>query len=155
MERRQVLASLVAGVWMGLSGCSGLSGGAPSAPDPATDPVTLLPPTPTDMTEIRRSSFQPADTGAEVGAFAAFETESGDNYETEVLRWPDEDSAVEGVSVYTSDERLWSVYVTNGVFSWAGASGAGTEATVLDVLGTAEGLTRAYAERTDALDGED
>lgn len=152
MERRRVLVTLGAGLVVGVAGCSGASGSAPSAPDPATDPSDVLPPTPDDMTEIRRTELPPGDTGAEAGALAEFQAEPGERYYTEVLRWPDEGSAEDGVSVYASSERSWSVYVTNGVFSWAGADVGGSEATLLDVMGTADGLTREYAERVDALE---
>lgn len=155
MERRRFLVSLGAGVTMGIAGCSGTSGSAPSAPDSETDPSAVLPPTPEGMTEIRRTDLPPGDTGAEAGALAEFQAEPGERYYTEVLRWPDEQSAEDGVSVYTGGERSWTVYVTNGVFSWAGADVGGTEPVLLDVIGTAEGLTRDYAERTDAIEAAD
>lgn len=152
MDRRWVLRMIGTAAALGFAGCSGASGSAPSAPDPETEPSAVLPPTPDDMTEIRRTSLPPGDTGAEAGALAEFQAEPGERYYTEVLRWPDESSAEDGVSVYAGGERSWSVYVTNGVFSWAGAIVGGSEATMLDVLGSAEGLTRDYAERADALE---
>lgn len=153
MRRRRVLVGLGAGLAAGVAGCSGVSGTAPETPPSGTDPVTLLPPTPDDMTEVRRTELPPGDTGAEAGAVAEFRADPGVRYYVEVLRWPDDAAADDGVSVYTGSDTPWLVYVTNGPFSWAGAAIEGTEETLLDVLGAAEGLSRDYAERMDAIDG--
>jgi hypothetical protein len=151
MRRRGVLGAVGVTLAAGLAGCSGASGSAPAAPEPDRDPVTLLPPTPGGMTEVRRTELPPGDTGAVAGAVAEFRAEPGVRYYTEVLRWLSEERASEGVSIYVGGDRAWSVYVTNGRFSWAGASVDGTRATLLDILGSAEGLTRSYVDRTDAI----
>jgi hypothetical protein len=154
MRRRAFVATCGASLMAGMAGCSGASGSAPSAPDSDTDPTDLLPPTPEDMTEIRRTSLPPGESGAEAGALAEFQAEPGERYYTEVLRWPSADDAEEGQSLYEDSERAWSVYVTNGPFSWAGASVDGTEATLIDILGTAEGLTSDYVQRADVFEDD-
>ncbi|MFB6111210.1 MAG: hypothetical protein ABEJ35_01605 [Halobacteriaceae archaeon] len=151
MRRRRLLRGAAAGLLVTVTGCTGGTGSAPASPPADSSPLDLLPQTPAEMTQIRRTTLPPGDSGAEAGALVEFQATPGVRYYIEILRWPTAEAAMGGVSLYRGRDRAWIIYVTNGPFSYAGAAVGGDESVLIDVMGAADGLSRRYVERADML----
>ncbi|MFB6105067.1 MAG: hypothetical protein ABEJ57_08340 [Halobacteriaceae archaeon] len=152
MRRRRYLQALAGTVT--IAGCLGTPETGSATPPPDTPLAELLPPTPDGMTADERVTLDTADTGAEAGLFVQYTAAAGERYYVEVLRWPAAAAATAGVDLYrgyNSEEGEWQLYVSEGVFSWAGATLGGDIDTLVSILGSVRWLSPAVVRATDQL----
>lgn len=96
------------------------SAGCPDPPHTERDPKTLLPETPGGWEQKSWSGQAAGMVGAEEGVEGVYTNPDENEYTVEIFRWPSEEEAEDGVSIYRgTGEQAWQVWLVLGRFTFA------------------------------------
>lgn len=91
----------------------------PDPPAPETDPKALLPVSPAGWEQTGWDSEAAGMVGAEVGVSGTYTDPEGERYDVELIRWPSENDAEDGLQIYRGSDSDWKVRLALGRFTFA------------------------------------